>query len=783
MHLDGYGHRRAAILLLLFVLVTCMAAEEGVLVLVVTDTGQHPFANVRIGTAGEGGSPQSTDQSGKARLRLAPNTKPAAWVTLLITGTPHDIDLVFISPYDGRVRVPPYDNEQENYDPVVVVKRGDRAMLESGSGMLAIHATMTHTVAAQRRRPTRPTSQNFHNPRRWVFGGARLQTVAMRVESGGRDPAPPDEEELQQAAMAVAAHHFGLPVAEIEAAVAGWGGDPLMWKTILLTATIEAGGTDPFPFVRAGNDDVYFGIGSWSLRGCGLQPLLLRFQQRDRKRFAEIVGDDTEWLSKTISAPCEASSTAALQRMLEPPGVLRPEWRERLRRLGNEPEFQHVEVEQMIFGMQQAQSLASQLGLTSEQAVAFCYDAAVQAGAAAIRRQKQNFSADVAGFQQQIGREPDQQEQLLMLANRVIQWRKQAPFPQSAPAFIARATLLSQGQGTVLGQHYSLDDFDIGLRDTQTGIEVPVHNDPAILRQLEDARLPGELSAAKPAAPFSPGQMGTGASPLHPANNPGEGPPPKSSPAPISTGQQQQQCDSLAGQQLLDLINQERAQRGLPPLQADARLTQTACQHTAEIVKHQTLSHQFAGEPALPQRYADAALRFDVAGENTAMAGTVSSVHRVLMNSPEHRDAILNPDFNSVGIGVLRSGDSLYVTEDFAQVQKNYSNDEAAGVVQHALASYAAKHGVPAPARRPQPQLEQIACHMAQNDALNTAAARGLPGASNVVAWSTANVEKLPSAATNAVLRPLPSGYSLGACFAPSASHPGGVYWVVMVVY
>jgi hypothetical protein len=61
------------------------------------------------------------------------------------------VDLVFISPYDGRVRVPPFDNEQKNYDPVVVAKRGDKNMLESGSGMLAIHSTVNRSAAAQRK--------------------------------------------------------------------------------------------------------------------------------------------------------------------------------------------------------------------------------------------------------------------------------------------------------------------------------------------------------------------------------------------------------------------------------------------------------------------------------------------------------------------------------------------------------------------------------------------------------------------------------------------------------
>ncbi len=76
----------------------------------------------------------------------------------------------------------------------------------------------------------------------------------------------------------------------------------MVWGEIMLTASIEAGGADPFPFVRTVNQDIQFGAGTWSLRECDLQPVLLRFQQRDRKRFAEIIGADTEWLGKTLTS-------------------------------------------------------------------------------------------------------------------------------------------------------------------------------------------------------------------------------------------------------------------------------------------------------------------------------------------------------------------------------------------------------------------------------------------------------------------------------------------------
>ena len=79
-HASG-GWRQAATSLLIFLLVTATVAEESVLVLSITDLGQHPFADIQIGTAGGSGSPQFSDQNGKARLKLAPNTKPDSWVT------------------------------------------------------------------------------------------------------------------------------------------------------------------------------------------------------------------------------------------------------------------------------------------------------------------------------------------------------------------------------------------------------------------------------------------------------------------------------------------------------------------------------------------------------------------------------------------------------------------------------------------------------------------------------------------------------------------------------
>ena len=697
MNVQGCAYRwRAVLLLIAFLLVTCaVPAEEGVLVLLVMDTEQHPFADVRIGTAGDGGSPQFTDQNGKARLRLAPNTKPAAWVTLLLMGAPNGLDLAFISPYDGRIRVPPFDNEQDNYDPLVLAKHADKSILESGSGMLAIHASVNHSVAAQKKKAPAHTSRNNPNyPPPFDYGSPRLLTVSFRtVNPPAASPDRlPTNAELQEAALAAVAQKFGLSVAEIKAAITDWGGDPLVWKLILLTGTIETGGTDPFPAIYATSKDMYFGVGSWSLGNCSLQPLLMKFQKRDRKRFAEIFGADTQWLTKTINGPCEASSPAILKRVLDDSGHLQPTWRDRFRRLGYEHSFQRMQVNQMKPWMGPAQATANAFGLQSEQALAFCYDEVETQGSNAIMRQGQNLSMDIAAFQQQIGRQPDEQEKLLMLANRIIQRDKESGRgPMFTAASVTRDTLLSQGHGTVFGTDYVLEDFGIGMQDAQTGADIPLHNDPTILQQLQDGWIPsggpppespslsrkqtqGGTDASKtPASPPPASRVlsTVGAPKPNPDGTPGHGNTPHASqPGPPypSVEEPPGPFDPVAEKQLVELINRERAKQKLQPLAVDPRLTQAARKHTKLLVAHKTVSHQFEGEPPLDDRFSDVNLPSDQEGENTALDRNVPAVHKGLMNSPEHRDEIVNPKYNVVGVGVIRSGGQVYVTEDFAHL-------------------------------------------------------------------------------------------------------------------
>lgn len=127
--------------------------------------------------------------------------------------------------------------------------------------------------------------------------------------------------------------------------------------------------------------------------------------------------------------------------------------------------------------------------------------------------------------------------------------------------------------------------------------------------------------------------------------------------------------ESQAERQLLDLANQARAEAGLAPLQGDEGLTRAARKHSALMAAQKRLSHDFPGEPALPQRLtATTALRLGAKGENIDSAQSAAEAHRRFMNSPHHRENLLDPEYNVAGFAVVRDGNMIYVTEDFAQV-------------------------------------------------------------------------------------------------------------------
>jgi uncharacterized protein YkwD len=124
--------------------------------------------------------------------------------------------------------------------------------------------------------------------------------------------------------------------------------------------------------------------------------------------------------------------------------------------------------------------------------------------------------------------------------------------------------------------------------------------------------------------------------------------------------------DPAAEQRMLELVNSERARVGLQPLVADGRLRDVARAHSLEMFQRDYFAHASptAGSP-FDRMQADA-ITFGVAGENLAYAPNIEVAHQGLMNSPGHRANILRPEFDRIGIGVIRSpAQGSMFTQDF----------------------------------------------------------------------------------------------------------------------
>jgi hypothetical protein len=241
--------------------------------------------------------------------------------------------------------------------------------------------------------------------------------------------------------------------------------------------------------------------------------------------------------------------------------------------------------------------------------------------------------------------------------------------------------------------------------------------------------------------------------------------------------------DPQAEAELVALLNRTRGEYGLPPLTVDRRLTEAARKHSTLMAEHSVMAHRLEGEPALPTRISNEGLPFDSVSENLALNNqSAASAHDSLMHSPPHRAAILDAQYNTVGVGVLRDGSDLWVTEDFARKLPELSDHDAEAAVQAAVAQYARSHRLTAPSRRTELRLRPMACGMAAKDRLQSEDALRLPDMKGVLVWTATDPAELPDGISH-VLSSKTLGYALGACFAPSASHPGGVYWIVMVTY
>jgi len=120
---------------------------------------------------------------------------------------------------------------------------------------------------------------------------------------------------------------------------------------------------------------------------------------------------------------------------------------------------------------------------------------------------------------------------------------------------------------------------------------------------------------------------------------------------------------------LIALMNQIRKKRGVRPLRPSGLLGEVARAHSRDMIVGNFFSHTHPEGSGPRERLERAGYAWRAFGENIGCGQ--DSPEKILdtwMNSPGHRETILNPLYSEVGVGLVRGGECrIYWTAEFAR--------------------------------------------------------------------------------------------------------------------
>ena len=162
-------------------------AEDGKLSIQAKDADNQAVEGVLFGIEGFSSANQPTDSGGVTNLVLPRATRANDWVHLqVLKGTQGNEDWILISPWDGRVAVPSFDNKADNFVLIVVAKKFDRRLLANAKALAAMTASVLNELAPK--------------------------TAGDTIT-----------DEQRQSALADVAKGYGLSADEIDKAIRAWG--------------------------------------------------------------------------------------------------------------------------------------------------------------------------------------------------------------------------------------------------------------------------------------------------------------------------------------------------------------------------------------------------------------------------------------------------------------------------------------------------------------------------------------------------------------------------------
>lgn len=239
-------------------------------------------------------------------------------------------------------------------------------------------------------------------------------------------------------------------------------------------------------------------------------------------------------------------------------------------------------------------------------------------------------------------------------------------------------------------------------------------------------------------------------------------------------------------QDLFALVNSEREKEGRSPLRFSNELAALAHRHSADMAESGKMSHTSASGETYEERLVRANFFFSHAGENVAHSETpvAEIIHSSLMDSRDHRQNILDADFDTVGIAVVAVGKpaAFFVTQDFIHALEPLSSETAEARLAGKIREWRRIRSL-----SNLPFLEE-ANRLARSLAEARAGEKALPpipssmGETHVYFVTTPLPEEINFQSLN-IDNPFYHQAGIGVSFGRLKKHPGGAYCVALLLF
>jgi uncharacterized protein YkwD len=113
--------------------------------------------------------------------------------------------------------------------------------------------------------------------------------------------------------------------------------------------------------------------------------------------------------------------------------------------------------------------------------------------------------------------------------------------------------------------------------------------------------------------------------------------------------------------QMVGLTNQDRTTRDRKALNFNAKISRYAKDHSRQMAKKGYLFH--SDDNTLVNLLAP--YHWSIGGENVGVGGSLDGLESAFMKSKDHRENILRRQFDHMAVGIVRDGDTLWVTTIF----------------------------------------------------------------------------------------------------------------------